>query len=177
MRNRAIAALFVSALIVAGCGELASSAPAPPEMTPAPAEFQDAPTEVKIAGASYRMDAQVWRNAQPHAGGDGVPRCANLCAKVTLIRVDDRADDGTGGRSAPDVGVTIDSLWVLRGDRLAPFGGVQVTGSGAELEATAERGPRMDHGSILFVVARITTETGGTSSLVRSPAMEVGPDT
>lgn len=162
---RPLRLLMVIALL-AGCTDLSASAPSPPELSPPTAEFRDAPTEVRIAGATYRLDARVWRNVQPHAGGGGVPRCANLCAKALLVRIE----------GDPGADVTIDGLWALRGDGLAAFDGIDVTTSADGVEVAGERGPRSDAGTRLAVIARVTTETDGTARLVRSPEVEVGPD-
>lgn len=163
MRERVVAILFVSAVAVTGCSRLATSAPAPPEITPASAEFQDAASEVELAGATWRVDAEAWRNVQPHAGGGGVPRCANLCVKVTVDPVDGQ----------PDTDVTVEGVWAIRDDGMAPFEDFEVQETGTGLEVTAERGPRTDTGVELTVVVELTTE--GSSTLVRSPRIEVGP--
>lgn len=159
-----VAGALVVGLIVTGCGGLASSAPASPAVSPAPSAHVHAPAEVELAGARWRIAARVWRNVQPHAGGGGVPRCANLCAKVTVERVS----------GDPDAEVTVTAVWALRPDGMAPFGEITVEPAGRGLEATAERGPRTDAGTTLAIVAQL--EGDGTSILVRSPEVEVGPD-
>lgn len=159
--------LLVLLLVATGaCADLSEgSAPSAPELTPPSAEFRDAPTEVELGGVTWRIDARAWRNVQPHAGGGGVPRCANLCAKVLVTSVD----------GAPSTTVTAEEAWALRDDGLAPFEGIDPVEVEDGLEVTCERGPRSDPGTRLAVIVRLATDAG-SSVLVRSPEIEVGPD-
>lgn len=155
--------LVALTLAVSACGELASSAPAPPALTPAPDAYSDAPAEVELAGARWRIGARAWRNVQPHAGGGGVPRCANLCAKVVVELVSGEADGE----------VTVAGVWALRHDGMAPFAEFDTERVDDGLEVTAERGPRTDAGSRVIVVVQLQSD--GRSALVRAPEIEVGP--
>lgn len=155
---RRVVALLVVALLLGGCARLATSAPSPPRLTEPPSEFLDAPTEVTLDGTSYSIGVRAWRNLQPHAGGGGVPSCANLCVRLEVLPTQEV--DGP----VPEVA----ALWALLPEGAASFGQVDVQGS----TVIGGRGPRTEPGTSLTVIARLETPAG-EAALVRSASIRV----
>jgi len=111
----------------------------------APAEeraLRAATETVQVDGAELRLEAYAWRDFQPITPPGGRP-----------LRVRVRVTAGLGS-NVPD-GVRIDALWVLQGAKSWRLD-VQPAPPVGTVEALGANGPKLEPGSTVEVVARLS---------------------
>lgn len=149
-------AITVAIVVLAtGCGTLFPS-PAAEPLPPAPAPVLEAGAGATFADGTVRIiEVEVWRDHAPVMRG-AEPPCGDLC---TRIRIE------TSGFE-PRI-LQVAELWVVHDGRAARFGEIVAEPDEPGLVVIGQRGPRLDEGVEVSVVARVA-RSDGTARLTRS---------
>ena len=150
-----IAITVATVVLTAGCGTLFPS-PATEPLASAPPPVVDAGAGATFTDGTARIiEVEVWRDQAPVMRG-AEPPCADLCTRVRIE---------TSG-FLPRI-LQVAELWVVRDGRAARFAEVAPQPEEPGLVATGQRGPRLEDGEAISVVARIV-RSDGTARLLRS---------
>lgn len=140
-----------STLFPTGPTETLPSAPVPVVSAASAATFQD--------GTARVSEVEAWRDREPVAGRP--PPCVQLCARVRIVA------DGFEPSA-----LQVTELWAVRAGAAERFGEVLAGTEQPGLVAVGQRGPDLDPGEPVRIVARLR-RSDGTERLVRSPEVAV----
>lgn len=145
-RNAALGVLLCTVLINPACRtpSRVSENERPTDGGPSVGALRAAPQEVQLAGRTYTLEADLWRDFMPPTPPDGRPLIAVLRVKP--------AD----GAAVPDA-LEIERAWVLHEDRTwtATPEPQSAAPDAKQLEATMREGPKWGPDARVDVVVRL----------------------